>query len=173
MDTIRHWGMLLWSDKRNWRDVLLEIESQPLDATVQCLNPHPADRPTRRPPHHVTSWMNKLAAWRLQCSFLWVTCIIKPEVAYCSPASIRAVNDFPCNTEDVFPRESDAKWKVWCNKGVPAPACPVLKTPVLQSDVLCLDDSAEPHPPGPSPPRRERKRQRERGRISEHVHTIF
>lgn len=48
-------GMLLWSAKRNWSDVLLESESQPLDATVQCLNPD-------RPPHHITSWINKVAA---------------------------------------------------------------------------------------------------------------
>lgn len=69
----------------------------------------------------------------------------------CSPASIRAVNDFPCNAEDVFLRESDAKWKVWCNNGVRrrCPCVSSLKTPVLQSDVLSSDDSTEAADPCP------------------------
>lgn len=90
------------------------------------------------------------------CNYFGVTCIIKPKVADCSPASIRAVNDFPCNTEDPQERAMpNGRFGVIMCNGVMAslpPACPVWRPPVLQSDVLSLDDSAEPSCTPPKPP---------------------
>lgn len=54
--TSRHWGMSLWSDKRNWRDVLWRLNHSLATLRSNALTPN---QPTSRPPHHFT---RKLAA---------------------------------------------------------------------------------------------------------------
>lgn len=57
--TSGHWGMLLWSDKRNWRDVLWRPNHSLSTLLSNALTPN---QPTSRPPHPITSQRNKLAA---------------------------------------------------------------------------------------------------------------
>lgn len=57
--TSRHWGMLLWSAKRNWRDVLLRLNHSLSTLLSNALTPttRPVDRHIT-PPVGETSWQH-------------------------------------------------------------------------------------------------------------------
>lgn len=107
--TSRHWGMLLWSDKRNWRDVLWRLNHSLSTLLSNALTPtnQPTDQSTTASHHQLDKRVGSMMVWwDLQRNF-WGHLYNKAQSCGLFPASIRAVNDFPCNTEDVFPRERE------------------------------------------------------------------
>lgn len=146
---------LEWQEK-------LAIESQPLEATIQCLNPN---QPTGPPPRHVTREAGLTTTQLLWSHALWSLKLLTVS------ACIRAVNDFLL-TLKMYSREKekerDAKWKVLCSGGylcldIAAPACPVWR-PLCCKAMFMFRRSWTP---------RHAEREPERERIREHVHTIF
>lgn len=54
LDTSRHWGMLLWSDRRNWRDVLRRLNHSLSTLLSNALTPHPTPKTSRPHDHRAT-----------------------------------------------------------------------------------------------------------------------
>lgn len=96
------WGMKLWSDKRNWRDVFWRMNHSLSTLQSNALTPtdQPNDQSTTASHHH----MKKLETRRRNFG---VTCILKPKVVYCFQF-VLAVNDFPV-TLKMYSREKGRK----------------------------------------------------------------